>query len=306
MRITSHLLIRAALIICIVAGGFKANAQQDPRQLDPSDVFFQAWLTIRDAEKFEEQKKFDDAWKKYSQAAKYYDTLARFHKDWKPHLVKDRIDSTRKAIANIEPKAAAELVKKNQKTRDLVEGGKGPGNARGNARGNQRLPSRAPMRPTVSRADQQKLDQLIRENQQLRANLAKERKNGRNGPTQQKLLEQIAKKDRELATMRDMLARAPLQADMDRISRESKTREREIEITARALKENRKKLNDTQQQSLKFQQETKLAQARAAAIQKQMEQERGENNKTIRTLREELKTLSGILEKNRQELGAAN
>ena len=52
----------------------------------------------------------------------------------------------------------------------------------------------------------------------------------------------IARKDKEIAMIRDVLARAPLQQDMDAISRKNQTLEKEIEITARALKSSKQEL----------------------------------------------------------------
>ncbi len=76
--IVSLLLLIPMFLGCFVS---PLSAQQDPRALDPSDVFFQAWLEIQRAEKLEKKGKFSEAWQKYRQAAKYYDVLNRFHKN---------------------------------------------------------------------------------------------------------------------------------------------------------------------------------------------------------------------------------
>ena len=36
------------------------DAQEDPAAVDPADIFFQAWLEIKRAEKLEEESKFSD------------------------------------------------------------------------------------------------------------------------------------------------------------------------------------------------------------------------------------------------------
>ena len=99
-----HLLIRGALSLFLLAGCLSSAtlAEDNPAALDPSDVFFQAYLTVRDAEKLEETGKHSDAWSKYRQAARYYDLLAKYHKNWKPHLVQGRIESTRESIKAID------------------------------------------------------------------------------------------------------------------------------------------------------------------------------------------------------------
>ncbi|MCP5535471.1 MAG: tetratricopeptide repeat protein [Akkermansiaceae bacterium] len=331
MSTPHHLLIRGVmpllLLIPMIFGSFVSPlpAQSDPRALDPSDVFFQAWLEIQRAEKLEKEGKFSEAWQKYRQAAKYYDVLSRFHKNWKPHLVEGRVESTKEAITLIEPKAAAELAGKNAKTRDLVEGGPEPkpdvAANKPAGSGQQRIPSK-PVRPTaptvpalppatrVSAADAKllrQLQQMESENKSLRAELQKSQamKQGSTAE-QQRLIDLIATKDREINTLRDILARAPLQQDMDRLTREKRTRERELDITARALKESERKRQAAEKIALQRKDELDLAQKEHARIEAQMQAVKKGDNKAIEALRRDLKNVTALLEKTRQELGQAN
>ncbi|MEJ6700828.1 MAG: tetratricopeptide repeat protein [Akkermansiaceae bacterium] len=319
------------LLIPMFLGCFVSplSAQQDPRALDPSDVFFQAWLEIQRAEKLEKEEKHSEAWQKYRQAAKYYDVLSRFHKNWKPHLVKSRVESTQASIKTIEPKAADQLAGRKAKTRDLVEGGAQPKpkpktanipKPKPTATGYQRSPSMPPARPkptapTVASADvklQRRLQQVERDNQSLRSALLRAQtlraqavKLG-NPVEEKRLIDLIAKKDREINTMRDFLARAPLQQDMDRLTREKRTRERELDITARALKESKRQFDDARKMAEERKAEANLAKRKAEEITKKMEEQGSVNNRVIRELRKELKTVTSLLEKTRQDLGLAN
>ncbi|MFK7912212.1 MAG: tetratricopeptide repeat protein, partial [Akkermansiaceae bacterium] len=299
------------------------SAQENPAALDPSDVFFQAYLTIRDAEKLEEAGKHSDAWRKYRQASKYYDLLARYHKNWKPHLVEGRVESTREAIKTIEPKAAAEIAGKDARTRDLVEGGStkrpAPTSPR-SATNNERVPNqpkvtpqapapriaKAPT-PTADPRTQRKLRQLQVDNRRLSDELAKIKKQApSNTKEQQRLVDMIAKKDREIGTLRDILARAPLQQDMDRLTKENRTRERELALTAQALKRTQQKLTDAERQRTKHQEDAMLAEKRLEELKKNMEAQKTIDNRVVRKLRQELKSVTDILQKTRQELGSAN
>jgi len=309
------------VILCIALTSLapQVAAQQDPRALDPADVFFQAWLTIRDAEKLEKEKKYGEAWRKYRQAAKYYDVLSRFHKNWKPHLVVDRVASTTASIKQIEPKAAAELAGKQAKTKDLVEGGPQPtpnAPATGTGTGNARMPT-PPVRPTaphiasnpVNSELQRKLRTLERDNQRLREELSKARSapaNTGNKAEQKRLIEEIAKRDRELTSLRNILARAPLQKDMDQLTRKNRTVTTEIEITARALKESQRRLAEAQKTAKKHEEDAELAERRAEEIQKNMDTQKKIDNRVVRELRKELGTVTKLLESTRRELGAAN
>lgn len=300
------------------------DAQEGPAALDPSDIFFQAWLEIKRAEKLEGESKFSDAWQKYQQAYSYYSVLNKSHKNWKPNLVRSRIASTEECMKRVEPNATAELASNKIKTQDLIEGpqpgspsGSGPGAGSGyqpapSSRNNSTT-SRAAIDPsTVAR-----LDKLERENKELKTKLETATKqaaasNDQNAKSKldeterERLNELITKKDREIAMIRDVLARAPLQQDMNRISQEKTTLEQEIKITARALKSSQQKLKEAQQNAENFRQEAELAKNRAKKIQQNMQQQGAVNNELVRGLRDELKTVTEMLEQTRNELGSAN
>ena len=294
-----------------------AAAQQDPRALDPADIFFQAWLTIRDAEKLEGEKKHADAWRKYRQAAKYYDILSRYHKNWKPHLVVSRVESTVESIKKIEPKAARELAGNQAKTQDLVEAGSQPDdNQAPTASGNARIPrtSTTPSAPLIAnnpadQAVQRRVQILENDNRRLRTELTRARSSGAtlgSNSEQNRLIEQIAKRDRELNTLRNILARAPLQKDMDKIERQNRTVKAEIDITARALKASQKRLTAANKDVQKYKEEAALAQKRAEDIQKNMDAQKNIDNRVVVQLRKELDSVTKLLESTRRELGAAN
>ena len=272
-------IIRLILLIPMIFGSLAAtiHAQQDPRALDPADVFFQAWLEVKRAEKLESEAKYSEAWEKYRQAGKYYDVLSKFHKNWKPHLVQSRLLSTNNAIETIEPKATTELARKKSKTQDLVEGptevppplkkpASPPNQPQPPATGYQRTPS-LPAPPQFARTPSPdpklaiRIKQLESENNTLKSQLSRTQSAIQSAPSetqsarstiqsntteQKRLIDLIAQKDREINKMRHVLARAPLQQDLDRLSREKQTRERELEITARALKTSQEKLIEAQ------------------------------------------------------------
>lgn len=323
------------LLLPILLGAFslQLKAQQDPATLDPADIFFQAWLEIKRAEKFEEEEKFSDAWQKYRQAANYYDVLNEFHKNWKPNLVQSRMNSTAESMKKIEPKASAELASNRKKTRDLIESPKQVSPVqRGPGTGYQITPpanNAAPNRGTSpDPATLARLKRLEEDNRELRARLetalrenkdikALEADASLKEQERNKLKELIAKKDQEIAMIRDVLARAPLQQDMNNLTQKNKTLEHELQITARALKSSKEKLMEAEQSADNFRQEAELAKNRITKIEHEMQSKVGEiqqnmkvqkdaDNQVIVKLREELKTVTGMLEQTRQELGQAN
>ena len=298
------------------------DAQEDPAAVDPADIFFQAWLEIKRAEKLEGESKFSDAWQKYQQAYSYYSVLNKSHKNWKPNLVQSRIASTEACMKRIEPNATAELASNKIKTQDLIEGPQ-PGSPSGSGPGSGYQPAPSSRsnsttgRTTIDPSTVARLEKLEQENKALKTKLETASKeaaasNDQNAKTKldeterKRLNDLITKKDQEIAMIRDVLARAPLQQDMDEISREKTTLEQEIKITARALKSSQQKLTEAQLNADNFRQEAELAKNRAEKIQRNMQQQGAVNNGLVRGLRDELKTVTEMLEQTRNELGSAN
>ncbi|MDG1358491.1 MAG: tetratricopeptide repeat protein [Akkermansiaceae bacterium] len=309
------------LLITILMGAFTCNlkAQENPAALDPADIFFQAWLEIKRAEKHQEKDEFNEAWQKYRQAYNYYEVLRNFHKGWKPNLVTSRIESTEKSMNNIEPQATAELIDKRKKTEDFIEKPMpNKGSSKGDGTG---YTSQAPFPSNSIDARNQsaniQLKKLEQENVELQQKLdasAKEIESFKSqnaqlklSPADRKRLEDLIKeKDKKMAMLRDVLARAPLQQDMNRISRENETLEQELKITARALQSSQKKLTEAKQAAEVYRDQTKIAEQRTADIEKSMAQQGATNNQVIAGLRNDLKAITATLEKTRADLGSAN
>lgn len=311
------------LLISILIGAFSPHlkAQENPAALDPADIFFQAWLEIKRAEKHEQNSEFDDAWQKYRQAYNYYHVLSKFHKAWKPNLIESRIKSTEASMLKIQPQATAEITNKRKKTEDFIEnpirestGSDNRTNASGYKR-SQTLPAAGQnerIQSSISR-----LNKLEQENIELRKKLSASLSEAKASEAQndklklqqdeRKRLEDLIKqKDREVAMVRDVLARAPLQQDMNRLSRQNETLEQELKLTARALQSSQQKLTEATEAADGYRKQTELAKAHAEQIRKNMEQQGATNNEVITGLRNDLKAVTATLEKTRAELGSAN
>ncbi|MGC4013653.1 MAG: hypothetical protein QM755_03925 [Luteolibacter sp.] len=117
-----------ALFGLLPAGGVRAEIALEPQQptpkrtFDPSDVYFQGYLTARDAEKLEAEGDIIGADEKLKRAKEMFDAVKMYYPDWKPGMVKDRVATTDDTIAKIRPKAD-ELRAKKQKIVAELEGG---------------------------------------------------------------------------------------------------------------------------------------------------------------------------------------
>ena len=86
------------------------GAQAPPLgKFKPSDVYFQAWLTVRDAEKAEKDGKFLEAFNRYDKARQLFESVALSNPEFKPDLVKTRRESTTQAMSAIREKALGYL-----------------------------------------------------------------------------------------------------------------------------------------------------------------------------------------------------
>ena len=373
-------------------------AQDSFKSTDPAQIYYNIYIDIKSAEKLEEKGEFSDAWQKYSKAAKYLDNLQQFHEDWRKDMVARRIKSTSASIEGIKAKVAQEVADKKNKNQEFVEGGQfsipDPTQQEPLVTGHLKSrPQNTPKAPVLSndRRVQDQIRQLVRENDQLekkltelnnksiqssnqnlatsnqlrqlqqlidsknreianmrnqlaqapvqkdidQASRAKDRRVQEqirqlvqeNNQLEKKLIELndenlqrsnqnlatsnqlkqlqqlIDSKNREITNMRNQLARAPIQQDIDRANREKEAREKELTITAQALKRTKNKLDSALEIAEQKTAAAAQAQSQIEEITKQMSEQQTANNAIIDVQRNELKNLNQLLENTRQELG---
>lgn len=87
----------------------------------PGTILLSAYQAINEAEKLEKSEQHKDAWNKYQQALRYYQSLAASHPAWKPHIVQGRIKSTTESINRVEPLAQKALFAEQAKLQGFVD-----------------------------------------------------------------------------------------------------------------------------------------------------------------------------------------
>ena len=126
---------RVGLLACAIGmAGLPATAQEQPGPLtpskdapanfDPSDVYFQAWLLSRDAEKLQAEKKHGEALEKLLRARQLFDSVSSYYPLWKPEMVKGRRTKTQDDIDTVAPQALEENKRKNEAIAELEGGAK--------------------------------------------------------------------------------------------------------------------------------------------------------------------------------------
>lgn len=118
-KITTMLIFALVSLVPVIPAGAQTPAEL--AQLDPSDVYFQAWLLVRDAEKLEKAKSYVEAFDKYRKAQTFFNHLGVNHPAWKPELVQGRQQTTKDALETIRSEAIAQQKAEQKSFEGLVE-----------------------------------------------------------------------------------------------------------------------------------------------------------------------------------------
>lgn len=118
----AHLLVT---ILCLGLAAFSPLFAQNDRQLaqlEPGDVYFQAYLQTREAKDLIAEKKFVEAFEKLQRAKHLFNTLAVNHPNFKPDLVEGRRQTTLDTLEEIHGEALLEAKEENKaKPRMMIE-----------------------------------------------------------------------------------------------------------------------------------------------------------------------------------------
>ena len=301
-----NLVLLPMVIGCLFSTLSSSSAQQtinkpeDAIKMDPADIFFIGWQTVNSAEKLEASGKLPEALVKYKQAAKYFDSIYRFHNDWKTTMVETRIKKTESTIKELQSRISSGQTAEEKNSPDPIEAGIAEINP---------APTEAPSLAQVNLLKE--LEALKKENAKNIAELnqlRKEKSSNQSNNSTTSMLEDrlnltIDSKNKEIDSLRKILARSPVQQDLDKLRAQKEARDAEILILSHAVKESNLKLKqatlltETQQQTLAQAEKDKNR------IQADMAEQQKGNNRVIDKLREDFKVLTTLLENTRQELG---
>lgn len=324
--------IRTYISLILIALPSALLAQEVKEPVRPGTILLSAYQTVSDAEKLEGEKAFKNAWNKYHQALRYYESLAAAHPAWKPHIVHGRIDKTKNAIKRVEPAAQKAFMAEQAQLQHLVIG-----------EGSEKIAS-SPTTLISNQADLRKLKQLndrvnrqhkqleslknkhtseklqytqrinklqteLRKNQQ---GLGKESTqtiilNGQIARLQQELRksQQLGKNNQqqllssieELQRTRTALATAPLRADVDKLKQQDERQKEELILLAKAHRSAKKSLEIKTLENQKLLRETKLTKGLLEKKTANLEASQTNTAAVVATMRREINSLKGQLTK---------
>jgi len=235
----------ALLGLALFCTSLKAQTPEQLAQLEPKDLYFQAWLLTKDAEELEKKGDFIGAFTKYKKARTFFDVVMVSHPRFKKDMVADRQKLTNDAMEAIHEKALAQQKKQSSGITPLLEL---PGNAP--------APLAIPERIKPNALQTQAVYQLQKDIDALKLKLSKmPNQRSADAASLRQSIDRLEKKRSKLssAPLTDQVAH--LNAEITKLRRERDAMEvsrdqalsaqrktlRELEATQRALAISRKK-----------------------------------------------------------------
>lgn len=306
---------------CVFGLGFAALGQApvDP-QFDPSDVYFQAYLAVRDAEKLEKDEDFVGSLKKYEQAAGLFSAVGRFYPDWKSAMVENRRLLTLGAIDKVRERAGAQIQADESVIAELEGGVRAGGLLIDPSRGVEPLsPGILEVEPLAARRLRDAEDEVKRLRDVLggmRGGNEAMRNASRLGDVERQrdgLAAQLRAAETNLEGMRARMAAAPVQNEMKALNDQIGRLEQEREAMAMALRQSRGQHTEAMSQVEVLQADIGIMRDQArelrqneANLQRDLETERKVANEVVAGQRRQMDELEKALEQKSAELNVAN
>jgi myosin heavy subunit len=276
---------------------------------DPADVYYQAWLFTREAEILKKDGRHLEALEKLRTAEKFFDTIHRFHPQWKKEMVDDRLTITKDQISKALPLAEAQKQKNDIAVAEIVEGG-----------GRQ-----VPVMPLIPQnpapqlqIEDAKVKALEAQIQQLRQALAAAANTGSNESARNAARASDLERQRddlnarlrqtttELEALRARLSTAPVQSEMDRLNERLRSIEQERQAMGMALSQSRQQQLQSQAKIEMLQADYQAMRQQAADLQRNLELERKNANAVTNAQIKQLQQLEQSLKQKDAQIASAN
>jgi Flp pilus assembly protein TadD len=305
VSISAWLVVGSIVPMLPIATSAQSTAPRAPAQpnFDPADVYYQAWLFVREAETLQKQGRYAEALQRFQRAATFFDSIHRFHPEWKKDMVDDRLSLTKSQITKVQPLAAAEQKKQDIAVAEMVESG-------GDTR------PVAPMDPLAAGNDPT-IDVEVARTKALEAEVARlnralaspsnsaARDQARVNDMQRQRDDAQARLQQAMADLqqlRNKLATAPIQSDLDRLNARLSSLEQEKQAMGMALAQSREQQLQSQAKIQTLQADFAAARQQAADLQRNLEIERAKSNEITSAQMQQLQQLEQTLKQKDQQI----
>ena len=255
-----------------------AQDEADPSKLDPSDIYFQGWMALRDADEFHKEEDYQKAFEAATRCKRLIDTVTLYHPQWKPHLIERK---QKEALSKLETLAPL-LPDMNQRGLRLYQG-------------NAAAPTPT-VSPGLTPAEVMQATQIQRELTETKAKLA-EAADLRNADAAR-----YQRRIRELTAERDKLANSTLKEEVKELKNRIDLVEEEKRILARQLSDTRGELDQALTKVSDLDKKEKESRKVANQLNEMLKKERGVAGDVIEGLRGRQKKLDEELQETKKLL----
>jgi pentatricopeptide repeat protein len=287
-----------------------------PAQFDPSDVYFQGYLSARAGEQLEANGDFVGAAEKLKKAREAFEAVSRYYPDWKPGMVKGRSAMNTEAEMRVHPKAEEQRKNKRQVVAELEGGVKNPGTTVDPAENAGPLtPGILEVNPLESRrlaeaeAEVKRLRELAKANEAPDPDPSRTESRIRDIARQRDLAEaQLKAAEANVQSLRARLATSsnPMENEMKALNQRIAGLEQEREAMAMALTQSRSSHTEALSKIATLQADLTVMQQKYADLDRDLKAERKVANDVVAGQRAQLQALEKQLDSKNAELGKAN
>ena len=272
---------------------------------DPSDVYYQAWLFTREAETLSKQGRHAEALEKLRSAEKFFETIHRFHPEWKKEMVGDRLGVTKGQINKVLPLAQAQQKKDDIAVAEIIESG-------GDTRNLSRMPFN-PKAPSLE-IENARVTELENEVKRLRTALASPaNESSREAARASDLAKQrddlnarLRQTTADLEALRAKLSTAPVQTEMDSLNLRIRSLEQERQAMGMALSQSREEALKSQAKMNTLTADFQAARQQLADLQRNMKLEREKSNQVTGAQLKQLQALEATIKQKDSQIATAN
>jgi predicted Zn-dependent protease len=303
----------AALVLWLILPVLPVSAQAPPpapsAQFDPSDVYFQGYLSTRSAEQLESSENFIAALEKLQKARQLFDAVHQYYPEWKPEMVGGRIEKTTETLKRVRQLADTQL-QKNRNTVAELEGG-----VKSSGRPNPPTKDLASPTPEILKVDPlpaRRLNEAEDEVKRLRDLVAKSNESSRATARAENLerqrdalASQLRIAESNVSSLRARLAAAPMENDLKVLNQRIETLEQEREAMAMALTQSRGAHTDALSRIATLEADLKVTQQKHANLDRDLKAERNVANSVVSGQRRQLDALEKELKRKDTELSKA-
>ncbi len=289
-----------------------------PAQFDPSDVYFQGYLSSRAAEQLEASGEFIAAAEKLEKARKLFEAVRRYYPDWKPEMVTGRSAQTSEAEVRVHPKAEEQRKKNRSVVAELEGGVKQSGTLIDPAEGV------VPLTPGILEVDPLATRRLAEAEAEVKRLQELAKNNSKSTPSNEPESSRDSSRVRDIARQRDLLqsqlnaaenlvqslrarlASNPVENEMKALNQRIAGLEQEREAMAMALTQSRSANTEALARNAILEADLKVMQQKRADLDRDLKVERKVASSVVAGQRAQLQALEKELAKKSDELGKAN